>query len=115
MKKYKVPAVERAFQIIDMLAMSSIGLTKTDIASKLEIPYSTAFNLLNTMEGRGYARKDEASGKYYLGFKFLSLANAQKSSLSLREIAAAGFGKAGGGDRHHGPPGDLGARRGDLH
>jgi DNA-binding IclR family transcriptional regulator len=88
MKKYKVPAVERAFQIIDMLAMSSIGLTKTDIASKLEIPYSTAFNLLNTMEGRGYARKDEASGKYYLGFKFLSLANAQKSSLSLREIAA---------------------------
>ena len=88
MKKYKVPAVERAFQIIDMLAMSSIGLTKTDIASKLEIPYSTAFNLLNTMEEHGYARKDEASGKYYLGFRFLSLANAQKSNLSLRQIAA---------------------------
>jgi DNA-binding IclR family transcriptional regulator len=88
MKTYKVPALERAFQIIDMLAMSSIGLSKTDIASKLGIPYSTAFNLLSTMEANDYARKDQESGKYYLGFKFLGLANIQKNDLNLCEVAA---------------------------
>jgi DNA-binding IclR family transcriptional regulator len=88
MKNYKVPALERAFRIVDMLAMSSMGLTKMEIATQLGIPYSTAFNLLNTMEECGYARKDEGSGKYFIGFKFLSLANAHQSDSQLRQVAA---------------------------
>jgi DNA-binding IclR family transcriptional regulator len=85
--KYVVPSLARAFEILDMLSMSSVGRPKMDLARELGIPYSTAFNLLNTMERYGYVRKDEA-GKYFLGLKLLSLGNIQIKDVSLREVAA---------------------------
>jgi DNA-binding IclR family transcriptional regulator len=72
MADYRVPALERAFQIIDMLERSSLGLTKTDIAKSLHLPYSSIFNLLNTLEVHSYARKDAESGRYYCGPKFMN-------------------------------------------
>ena len=59
--KYTVPSLARAFEILDILGMSSVGMTKMEIARNIGIPYSTAFNLLNTMEQHGYVRKDEAT------------------------------------------------------
>jgi DNA-binding IclR family transcriptional regulator len=87
-EKYSVPALARAFEILDILSMSSVGLTKMDVARQVRIPYSTAFNLLNTMEQHGYVRKDQASGRYYLGLKLLSLGNIQIKDVSLRDMAA---------------------------
>jgi DNA-binding IclR family transcriptional regulator len=86
--KYSVPALARAFEILEILSMSSVGLTKMDIARQVKIPYSTAFNLLNTMEQHGYVRKDQGSGRYYLGLKLLSLGNIQIKDVSLRDMAA---------------------------
>ena len=86
--KYTVPALARAFEIIDFLAMSSVGMTKMEIARKIGIPYSTAFNLLNTMEQHGYVRKDEEAGRYYLGLKILSLGGVPLRDVSLRDTAA---------------------------
>jgi DNA-binding IclR family transcriptional regulator len=88
MQKYTVPSLARAFEILDMLALSSVGLTKMEIARKIGIPYSTAFNLLNTMADHGYVRKDEAGGRYYLGLKLLSLGSAQLKDANLRDSAA---------------------------
>lgn len=86
--KYTVPALARAFEMLDILAMSSVGMTKMDIARKIRIPYSTAFNLLNTMEQHGYVRKDEESGRYYLGLKILSLGGVPPRDVGLRDTAA---------------------------
>ncbi len=69
-----------------MLAMSSVGLNKMEIARSVGIPYSTAFNLLNTMEAHGYVRKDEA--KYYIGLKLLSLGSVPMRDIGFRENAA---------------------------
>jgi DNA-binding IclR family transcriptional regulator len=88
MKKYLVPSLERAFEILDMLAMSSVGLTKMEIARKVGIPYSTAFNILNTMEQYGYVRKDESASHYYLGLKLLSLGSVPLKDVGLRDAAA---------------------------
>src|SRR4051794_10206365 len=87
-EKYSVPALARAFEILDILSMSSVGLTKMDVARQVNIPYSTAFNLLNTMEQHGYVRKDQASARYYLGLKLLSLGSIQIRDVSLRDMAA---------------------------
>ncbi len=86
-KHYTVPSLARAFEILDMLSMSSVGLTKMEIAQAVKIPYSTAFNLLNTMEQYGYVRKDEQAGKYYLGLKLISLGSIQIKEISLRDTA----------------------------
>lgn len=87
-EKYSVPSLARAFEILDMLAMSSVGLNKMDIARSVRIPYSTAFNLLNTMEAHGYVRKEEASGKYFIGLKLLSLGSIPVRDVGLRDTAA---------------------------
>lgn len=83
-----VPALVRAFSIIDILAMSSVGLTKTEIARRLEIPYSSTFNILSTMESHGYVRKDEPTGRYWLGLKLISLGNIPLRDSHVRDCAA---------------------------
>lgn len=88
MADYRVPALERAFQIIDMLERSSLGLSKTDIAKRLSLPYSSIFNLLNTLEVHGYARKDDETAKYYLGPRLMHGDRLVADESVLRKVAA---------------------------
>jgi DNA-binding IclR family transcriptional regulator len=83
-----VPSLARAFQILDTLTRSSIGLSKSELSRKLKIPYSSTFNLLVTMEHFGYVRKDESSGKYYLGPQLFSFASVQPPDTDLRSVAS---------------------------
>ena len=87
-EKYKVPSVGRAFKILDLLSMSSVGLTKTQIAKELRIPYSTTFNLLQTMEQFGYVRRLEQLGSYVLGLKLLNLGSLLHQNFGLKDSAA---------------------------
>jgi DNA-binding IclR family transcriptional regulator len=84
MANYKVPALERAFHIIDMLERSSLGLTKSEISRRLDLPYSSIFNLLNTLEENRYARKDAETGKYYLGPRLANGDRLQSDEAALR-------------------------------
>jgi len=68
--------------------MSSVGLTKTEIARKVHVPYSTAFNILATMEDYGYVRRDDATARYHLGLKLLSYSNVGVKDGNLRDVAA---------------------------
>lgn len=88
MAKYTVPALERAFHIIDMLERSSLGLTKTDIAKRLDLPYSSTFNLLSTLEDHGYARKDPERGRYYVGPRLINADRLMADEGTLRRAAA---------------------------
>ncbi len=87
MANYTVPALERAFQIIDMLERSSLGLTKSEIARRLDLPYSSIFNLLTTLEENRYARKDSESGKYYLGPRLVNGERLMTDEGALRREA----------------------------
>jgi hypothetical protein len=88
-KKYHVPALHRAFAILDSLNHTSFGLTVQEISHEHKIPYSTAFYLLETMRECGYAERSEDSKKYRLGHKVLSFreGNAGHYLLDLRTIA----------------------------
>lgn len=88
MANYTVPALERAFQIIDMLERSSLGLTKSEISKRLDLPYSSIFNLLNTLEENRYARKDAETGKYYLGPRLVSPDRLVADEAALRRESA---------------------------
>jgi DNA-binding IclR family transcriptional regulator len=83
-----VPAVSRAFEILDVLSRTAQGLTKMELAKRLRIPYSTTFNLLATMEHHGYVLKDGASNRYRLGFRLFSYADAQARDVGLRQAAS---------------------------
>ena len=70
-----------------MLERSSLGLTKSEIAKRLELPYSSIFNLLNTLEAHRYARKDDETGKYYLGPRLMNGDRLVADEAALRRVA----------------------------
>ncbi len=88
-KKYQVPALKRAFAILDSLNHTSFGLTVQEVSLQHNLPYSTAFYLLETMRECGFAERSEDSKKYRLGHKALSFreTNAGRYLLDLRTIA----------------------------
>jgi DNA-binding IclR family transcriptional regulator len=89
LKKYQVPALKRAFAILDSLNQTSFGFTVQEVSEQHRIPYSTAFYLLETMRECGYAERSDDSKKYRLGYKVLSFrdGNAARYLLDLRAVA----------------------------
>ncbi|WP_022669306.1 IclR family transcriptional regulator [Desulfospira joergensenii] len=65
--------LEKALDIVEMLAKSNSYLSTKDIAQTLDMPPSTANRFLNTLYSRGYLNKLEGSKKYGLSAKWLSL------------------------------------------
>lgn len=88
-KRYLVPAVKRAFAILDMLNQSSFGFTVQEVSKIHKIPYSTAFYLLETMLESGYAQRNNETKKYILGYKLFAFrdGSAAKNTRNLRAVA----------------------------
>lgn len=82
-KPYLVPAIKRAFQVIDLLAKTDGGLTISDIHRMLKLPLSSAATILYTLEALGYVERDEASAKYALGVRMLSFSRKVEGQLYL--------------------------------
>ncbi len=88
-KRYQVPALKRAFAILDTLNQSSFGVTAQQISEFHKIPYSTAFYLLETMHDCGYVQKDETTKRYTLGYKLFAFreSSSARANLDLRAVA----------------------------
>ncbi len=65
-KKYWVPALERANDILHLLAAEPSRLRLMDLANRLKINKSSMFSLLHTLETLGWVVK-EKGGTYALG------------------------------------------------
>jgi IclR family acetate operon transcriptional repressor len=52
--RYSIRAVERALDILDVLARSEAGTSLVDIAKAIGLPKSSVFRYLATLEGRGH-------------------------------------------------------------
>ncbi|MGI6227779.1 MAG: IclR family transcriptional regulator [Peptococcales bacterium] len=70
-KSYSVPAVEKALDVLEYLKNNSQAAL-TQIHQDLQLPKSTTYGILQTLESRGYIRKDESNG-YCLGLKLYEL------------------------------------------
>lgn len=82
-KPYLVPAVKRAFQVIDLLAKKDAGLTISDIHRTLKLPLSSAATILYTLEALGYLDRDEGGGRYTLGVRMLNFSRRVADQLNL--------------------------------
>lgn len=79
-----VQSLDRTFDILELLAGYRNGLGVTEIGRRLELHKSTVSRLLHSLEGRGYAERDSATGMYRLGLKLIELTGAQLDNLELR-------------------------------
>lgn len=72
-KTYLVPAVKRAFEIIDLLAKAETGLTISHLHRMMKIPMSSTATILYTLETLGYVERDRETSAYKPSMKLLAL------------------------------------------
>lgn len=84
-KTGKVPAVDRAFAALELLAKSKGGLSISGVARQLKIPKSSMHLIMTTLEDRGYLWKDLPSRKYFVSLRLTDLARVALEGFELRE------------------------------
>ncbi len=82
-----VQSIDRAFDILEVLATQRDGLGVTEIARRVGLHKSTVHRLLTSMASRGYIEKNETSSSYRLGLKFVELCSLYLNSLELKTEA----------------------------
>jgi DNA-binding IclR family transcriptional regulator len=83
---YKVPNLEKGILILEMLAQSK-AMTLNDIHAEVDISKTTAYRILHTLVNHGYLLYNDASKKYKLSRKMLSLGFQAIQDQSLLEVA----------------------------
>ncbi|MCB1054931.1 MAG: IclR family transcriptional regulator [Acidobacteria bacterium] len=81
-------AVDRALNILELVAERSDGFTNSEISHRLGIPKSSASYILRTLERRGYLRRDRRTGRYTIGIKIVGLAKEGLELADLRQAAS---------------------------
>ena len=85
--RYNINAVERCFQIMDLLASKLEAISIQDVCEALGVNSNMAFRLLRTMEDTGYLSRDSKTGLYSLSLKVLKLSRMALQSLEIRKFA----------------------------
>ncbi len=83
-----VEAVQRAFDVLDVLAESDTELGTNEISRRAGINASSVSRLLATLTSTGVVEHVQASGRYKLGPRLLQLGSIALARLDLRGIAA---------------------------
>lgn len=85
--KSTAPALERGLAILEALARSRGGLSLSQLTRYLDLPKSSVFCLLRTLENCGYLFRDPESGKYTVSLRVCNLASLALSGISMRDQA----------------------------
>ena len=82
--RYTVRAVLRVLDILDVLQDSIDGASLTEIAEAANLPKSSVFRYLSTLESRSYVEQDPETGDYRFGLAFLPSHTRHLQSLGSR-------------------------------
>ena len=84
-----VQSVERAFAILEVVAAHSDGIGVTEVAKKVDLPKSTAFRLLSTLEDLDAVERldDEDQDGFRLGSKIIELVSKAPFTQHLVTVA----------------------------
>jgi DNA-binding IclR family transcriptional regulator len=86
-KKYHVPALERALDVIDLIALHESDLSFSEILNSLNIPRPSLARILKILTDRGIITKTGDRGLYRLGMRLIYLGNRLESKLKLKSVA----------------------------
>lgn len=82
MDKSKMPAtqqgLDRALELLEMLAKNGAGMNISEISKTLGITRVTASNMVQSLLQRNYIEKDQATGKLIVGYKLFELAQVYR-------------------------------------
>lgn len=69
---YAVRSVLRVLDILDLLRQRPDGATLAEVAEVTDMPKSSVFRYLATLESRGYVGREDSNGPFRLGTAFLA-------------------------------------------
>jgi IclR family transcriptional regulator, acetate operon repressor len=72
-REYGVRAIERVCAVLNLLQESIDGVTLKEVADAAELPKSSAFRYLWTLEKNRYVERDGDSGLFRIGLGFLGM------------------------------------------
>jgi IclR family acetate operon transcriptional repressor len=82
-QRYRVPAVKRAFDIIELLATQDSGLSVSELQRSLRLPLSSVATIVYTLQDLGYLDRDEVTARYRLSIKMFGIARHALDRLDL--------------------------------
>lgn len=85
---YVVPALEKAIDVIELLAGEPGGLTISEIATRLGRSISELFRVVVVMDRRGWLHKDAGNDRYRVTYKVLEIAHRATPAQELAQVAA---------------------------
>jgi DNA-binding IclR family transcriptional regulator len=80
------PSVDRALDVIGLLAGSENPVSLAEILAKLSIPRQSLIRILNTLCDRGVVERTGQRGFYRLGMKLLYFGDRLQDKIKLRSI-----------------------------
>jgi len=86
-KDYTVPAVQRAIQVLEILAGSHQGISLADLSRQTRIPKSSLFRILLTLEQYSLVAQDHDRNQYSLGMKLIDWGNRALDKIDLKTIS----------------------------
>ena len=86
--KYKVPNLERALIIIELLKEHPDGLTMSEIAAEIGSSPTSIFRIAMTMIEKGYFSRDEETKKIRMSGKLFTVSSIGTCDKNISEIAA---------------------------
>src|SRR4051812_17744617 len=84
-----VPAVDRTLDILERLSAHPEGQTLSELGVALDVPTNAVFRIMAALKGRGYVDRDEASKRFTLTNKFMTITQPRYQQKSLVEVALA--------------------------
>lgn len=78
---------EKLLSMIEVMSELSEPIRLQDLSQNLQMNSSTVLRFLTALQHRGYAARDIDTGRYYLTFKFCSIAQNISSNMSMRNIS----------------------------
>ncbi|MCB5363142.1 IclR family transcriptional regulator [Pusillimonas sp. CC-YST705] len=84
--KYAVPGLERGLRILSEFSRETPSLGAPELARRLQVPRTTIFRLLVTLESLGYLERVPGNHEFQLGTAVLKLGFEYLASLSITEL-----------------------------
>lgn len=85
--RYMVPGLERGLRLLECFARDNGELTLAELTRRLDLPRSTVFRLVFTLERLGYLQRSASGKTYTLGSRILTLGFEYLGSMDLVEVA----------------------------
>jgi DNA-binding IclR family transcriptional regulator len=84
--RYNVPALERGLRMLCEFSREHRTLSAPELARRFDLPRSTVFRLLTTLENMGFLERAEGGRDYRLGLAVLRLGFEYLASLELTQL-----------------------------